>query len=148
MFSSVEHHPVGGTSTIIRRQSYSRPTDPLALTLLLPIFPNASWALVSGAVLYRGPSGLSSTALHVDCLWFSVRSHSVLNMFTWWGKRTTLICGYKNRYVGCNYGLCWFNRVVVVGSFIRSRISAILSSWLDFQCQVLYLSCWMCLQYN
>lgn len=74
---------MGGASTIIRGQCYSRPTDPLALTLLLSIFCNDSGALGTGAALYRGPLGLSSTALHVDCLCFSIQFHSLSNMFTW-----------------------------------------------------------------
>ena len=35
---------------------------------------------------------------------------------SWWRLRTILMCGHKDRYLECSWGLCWFSEVVVVSS--------------------------------
>lgn len=62
--------------------------------------------------------------------------------FAWWGLRTMLTCGYKDKRLECSEGLCWLSEVVGGGSPSRNMRSLALSSWLGFQYQAEVSSCW------
>ena len=77
------------------------------------------------------------TKLHIFSFWLVVvfsNSFYCKEKFPWWGVRTTLLCGLKDRYLECNQGLCCFSKVAVSGSS-RSMTSLALKSWLGFQYQ-------------
>lgn len=58
----------------------------------------------------------------------------------WWEVRTILISDYKYKYLIHRFGLWWFSKVVVVGSFLRPITSLVLGTWLGFQNQAWFPS--------
>lgn len=69
------------------------------LQLFCPIFHNVPWASGAG-VLWMHPFVPGSTTLPFDWLRFSVLLFLYCKeKFLWWVLRSTLICGYKNKYL-------------------------------------------------
>lgn len=62
-------------------------------------------------------TGVASKALHFDWLRsFVVISSFWKEKFPQWGMKTTCICGYKKKYLGCCQRLCWISKVVVINN--------------------------------
>lgn len=52
-----------------------------------------------------------------------------------WGMEAGPKCGCKDKCLECSEELCWFSKVVVIGSSPRSMTSLAVRSWLGFRYQ-------------
>lgn len=86
----------------------STPSSPWPLCFLQPLFCNVIWALFQEFFGGWFPLRLRSTTLHVDRSRFSVMASACCTeKFSWWGVRSTLICGYQNKYLEHCKHLCF-----------------------------------------
>lgn len=71
--------------------------------------------------------------LYFDWLCFFFNGlHLLQRKVSLMGVKTTLICGYEHKYLECNWGLCLFSKMVVIGSPSRPMTSLALGSCLGF----------------
>lgn len=85
------------------------------------LFSNDAWASDVGVGLQIYLLGLDSTTLHFAWLWLSIMDFICCkDGFSWWGMKTVLTCGCKDKYLKRRWELRWLGKVTVVGSPLRS----------------------------
>lgn len=119
---------------------------PIPLTLTVFWSSLLQWFLSLGCKKECVVDVSVETRLCSPVLWLVVgfcdSLHWLQREVSWWGVRTTFICEWKDTYLDCSSGLCWFSKMVIVGSSPRCMTSLTLDSYLGFQYQTWFPSYW------
>lgn len=126
---------------VSRRQFWSAPHQPLALTFFLPSLPWCSLSLGVGGVnaLFRTEQ---STVTHFPCLLYTTHC----NKLFWW--RAALNYGYQHKHLEDSLITSPFGKTVIVDSPLESITCRAMGCWPGLQCQAWVFSCRTGLTFN